>query len=476
MEKKYKKLIKNTSIFAIGTFGSKILIFLIVPVYTYVLSTSEYGTIDLITSSINLLIPFTTLLIYEAAIRFLVGKECNEKIAFNNSLIIFVVGSIFSILLSLIVLHGLNLMSYYNLFVVLLILNSYTTIFGQYLRAKNDNWGFSISGIINTFFTVFFNLFFLIIVKKGILGYIYSLIISQFLSGIYILFRCDSFKQLDFKSIDYGILKKMLIYSLPLVPNNIMWWIMNAGDKYVINYFLGPELNGIFSISYKVPTLITVVFSIFMQAWQVSAIEESNEKSRNEFYKNIFNTILFLLVCCTALIIISVKPVFENIIGSDYVVSWKYVPILSLGTLFNCLSTFAGIVYIVKKDSKGSFLTTVVGAISNLLINFLLIKKMGLLGVAIGTSVGYIVVMLLRFRDFKNYFKIELIDLKTVMILLLIIFDALLYTFVNNNFRFICAMSCILLIIGISKKEIVTFLSMLKAKCIKCKRKLKPKD
>ena len=464
MNKKYESLLKNTSIFALGTFGSKILVFLIVPIYTYVLSTEDYGTIDLITSSINLLIPFTTLLIYEAVIRFLVGRECEEKVAFNNSVIIFFAGSLLSIILSLVVLQVLHLTNYYIAFLILIILNSYTTIFGQYLRAKGDNWGFSISGIINTFFTVFLNLFFLLVAKKGILGYLYSLIISQVISSIYIFYKCDSFKNFDLKAINFKVLKLMLIYTLPLIPNNIMWWIMNAGDKYVINYFLGVAENGIFSIAYKIPTMLTVIFSIFMQAWQVSAIEESGEETRNNFYKNIFDTIMLLLTLCTSIIIIVVKPLFEIAIGNNYIASWRYVPLLCVGTLFNCLSTFAGVVYIVKKDSKSSSFTTFLGAIINLFINFILIKMIGLFGVTVGTVIGYLVVMLIRFKDFKRYFGISLIDFKSIITLMILVLDALLYTFIDNNFRFVCAGICIIIVGCLSKKELKAFCEIVREK------------
>lgn len=469
MNRKYKKLFKNTSIFAIGTFGSKILVFLIVPIYTYVLSTEDYGTIDLIISSINLLIPFTTLLIYEAVIRFLVGKECQKKVAFNNSMAIFIVGSIFSIAFSIGILYVLHLTNYYIIFTILLILTTYTTIFSQYLRATGDNWGFSIAGVINTFFTVMFNLFFLLVAKKGILGYLYSLIISQALMSIYVFVRCDTFNNLSPKLIDLNILKKMMFYSLPLIPNNIMWWIMNAGDKYVINYFLGAASNGIFSISYKIPTILTTIFSIFMQAWQVSAIEESSENSRNDFYKNVFDTILFLLVWCTSIIIIIIKPLFENIIGSAYTISWKYVPMLCIGTLFNCLSTFAGVVYIVKKDSKTSFFTTFIGASINLLTNFILIKKYGLFGISIGTTLGYLTVMLIRLKDFKKYFGNSLINLNNIAILIILLLDALVYTFVDNDFRFACATICMIILASLCKDKIRKCFNIIKGNLLEKK-------
>lgn len=467
MKDNYKKLVKNTYIFALGTFGSKLLLFLIVPLYTYILSTSDYGTIDLITSTVSLLIPFSTMLIYEAAIRFLIGKETNETKIFNNSIFIFIMGSIFVVLISPIVLYLLGLEQYLLLFICLIILSSYTTIFGQYLRAKGDNWSFSISGIINTAVTIASNLILLLVFKKGINGYIYSLIISHLITGFYIFKKANSTKLLNCKYIDFKILKSMLIYSLPLIPSNIMWWIMNAGDKYVINYFLGTSANGIFSVSYKIPTIITMVFSIFMQAWQVSAIEERISNTKKEFYKNVFKYISLSLMIIASFIIIFIKPLFEIVISSEFVSSWMYVPLLSIATLLNCFSTFAGVVYIVQKNSNKSFHTTFFGAVLNLAINFLLIRKLGLLGITIGTAVGYLGVMILRFKDFKKYFDVSLIDIEFIIGILILILDAIVCIYVDGVIKYIITIICSLLIIFISRKYISNIISIVKKRLTK---------
>ena len=460
MKKEYKNLIRNTSIFALGTFGSKVLVFLIIPLYTHILTSSEYGIVDLITSSVSLLIPFSTLLIYEAAIRFLIGRDSDEKTTFNNSFFVFLIGCFFAMFLSPIILHFLNLSRYYIVFNALIILTSYTTIFGQYLRAVKDNWGFSLSGIIHSFFTVLLTLVLLLILKKGINGYLMALVISQALSGLFIFFRCKTLNNIDFKSINLTVLKKMLIYTLPLVPNNLMWWIMNAGDKYVINYYLGTSSNGIFSIAYKIPTILTMLFSIFMQAWQVSAIEEKG--SQNVFYKNVFTTIMCLLIVCSSFIIFGIKPLSKFVLGADFNESWMYVPLLCIATLFNCFSTFAGVVYIVKKDSKNSFYTTFIGATVNICLNLILIRFFGLFGVVLGTIIGYLLVMILRFKDYKNYFNVSLIDSKFILSIIIIIIDAITYTFIEGPIKYCISFIIMVVILYISKDCFANFLNMIK--------------
>ena len=463
MNNKYKKLAKNTSIFALGTFGSKLLVFLIIPLYTHILTTDDYGKIDLFTSTISLMLPFTTLLIYEAAIRFLIGKEYDEKIIFNNCILVFIWG----VLLSLIVspcLYIFNMGEFAFIFFFLLVLSNYYTVFGQYLKASGNNIAFTISGIINTSSTVFLNLLFLLVFKLGVVGYFYSLMLSYFISGIYIFLKCNTLKLLNFKSADIKSLKEMLKYSMPLVPNNLMWWIMNAGDKYVINFYLGDSANGIFSLAYKIPTILTMLFSIFMQAWQVSAIEERADKKRNDFFKKIFDLLSLILIIITLFIIIGIEPLFNLIIGNDFITSYKYVPLLCVATLVNCYATFAGVVYIITKDSKKSFNTTFFGAITNLFFNFILVSKIGLYGVAVATILGYFTVMILRFNDSKKYLNISYYSSKLFISLVVVLIVSILNIFLSGIFELISSIISMIIIIYlyfIYIKEIFTYLKKL---------------
>lgn len=464
MRNSYKSLVKNTSIFALGALGSKLIVFLIAPFYTYVMSTSDYGTVDILTSSVSLLIPFTTLLIYEAALRFLIARESSEKTIFNNCFLIFIVGNIIALIVSPFLLTWLNLYNYYWFFVVLLIFTNYTTIFGQFLRAKDDSWGFAISGVITTIFTVIFNIIFLFVFKKGIEGYFYSLILAQLATSIFVFVRCRTIQLISYRSIDYRMLKNMLAYSLPLVPNNIMWWIMNAGDKYVINFFLGTAANGIISVSYKIPTILTTLFSIFMQAWQISAVQEMNKETRNDFFKNVFKCISLLLFAVTMIIILFVQPLFAVIIDADFMEAWKYVPFLCVANLFNCMATFAGVVYITEKRSVRSFVTTLIGAIVNLVANFLLIQLLGLFGVAIGTVLGYFTVMILRFKDFKKYYGASLYSFELIASVILLFGDAVAYVCIDSPIKYIISAVSISLILVVYRREIKSVIFLAKNK------------
>lgn len=340
MQNKYEKLVKNTAIFAVGNFASKILNFLIVPLYTYVLTTEEYGTIDIISTTISFLIPILTLQIQEALLCFALGGEKDIDTCVSNSWLVFVVGSIIS---------ALFFPAYYLLFrnalyslvlVLLLICNIFNTIFSYYLRTVGNNVVFTINGILGTVSFLTSNIIFLVVLKVGMWGYIFALLISQIAMVVYTIIAGDLGRKLNLKYYNKTTLKEMLLFSIPLIPNSLVWWIMSAGDKYIINWFLGASANGIYSMSLKVPTILSMVFSIFFQAWQMSAIEENNSDNKRSFYESVYKVTIGFLAFLTAGITWLVKPVFFTVLGNSFKISWRYVPILNIGIMFSCLSSF----------------------------------------------------------------------------------------------------------------------------------------
>ena len=421
-ENKYKKLALNTVIFAVGNFGSKILSFLIVPLYTYVLTTEEYGMIDLFITSLGLMIPFSTMMVNEALIRFTLGKEMTPSEAASNCLVIFCFGAIGSILLTPIYKRIFKFDGYMWMFVALLVIQTFNRIYSEYFKAIDQNVKYTILGLVSTVCTLGFNLLFLLYFKLGIRGYLYATLLSAVVSSIYILIFSDFFKTVSLRNIDRKVLTKILKYSIPLVPNSLMWWIMSAGDKYIINYFLGDASNGIYSLALKIPQIINMVYALFIQAWQMSAIEVNLSENKGEFYQKVFSVTSFAMAFIATGIVMLVKPVYSNVMNKNFIVAWKYVPLLSAATVISCYSSFFGVVYTVGTKTKKAFLTTALGAAVNLICNFILVGPFGIQGIAVGTCLGYAVVLAVRVNDMKKEMGIS-VDLRlnfVVFILLLL--------------------------------------------------------
>lgn len=460
----YKKLAKNTAIFAIGNFGSKILSFLIVPLYTYVLTTAEYGTIDLFITSLGMVIPFSTMMVNEALIRFVLGKELTPREAVSNCFAIFLFGSIVSIASTPLYKLIFNFNEYIWIFVVLLVFRTFNQIFSEYFRSVNQNIKFTVFGVITTATTLGFNVIFLMIFKWGIAGYLYATLLSALVGALYILIFSDIMKIISFKAVDKTIIKLILKYSAPLVPNALMWWIMSAGDKYIINYYLGDDANGLYSLALKIPQIINMVYALFIQAWQMSAIEVNQKNDKASFYRNVFNVTSFVMVLLTAGIIMLIKPLYTIVMSTSFEEAWMYVPLLSVATIISCYASFFSVVYTVGTKTRKVFTTTALGAVTNLAFNFALVQLFGMQGIATGTCLGYLAVLLVRSRDMKKEMGITIYFERNIVSFVFLLAQAAILILVGGVYAYGFSVLSIIVILYLYRNEMKQVIQVFKEK------------
>lgn len=404
---KYKKLISNTIIFGIGTFGSKFLVFLLMPLYTSVLKKSEYGVVDLIIQTSNLLIPIVSLGIANAVIRFGLDKSVKKSDVFSIGLVTILGG--FAVFLILIpILSRISYISGNTALIYLFVLMScLRTLCSQFVRAKEYVRLYALDGVLSTITIILFNVLFLVVIKLGVTGYILAIVASDFLSTVFLFFSANLKRYVKLKNINKDLAKSMIKYSIPLIPATIFWWITNVSNRFIVAYVLGSEANGLFAVSYKIPTLVVLVSNIFMDAWQMSAVSEEDQASRSKFFSKVFNSYQSILFMCASGIILFSKLVTKILVTDAYYLSWKYIPFLSMATTFSCLVTFLGSVYMVEKKSMLTLSTTIVGAVVNVVLTFILIHKFGVNGAAFATFISYLIVFLLRAVNIRNFITIK---------------------------------------------------------------------
>ncbi|WP_270577715.1 lipopolysaccharide biosynthesis protein [Caldibacillus thermoamylovorans] len=431
----YKKLISNTFIFALGNLGTKLITFFLVPLYTYYLTTSEYGLTDLITSTVSLLLPIFTLSIFDAVLRFVMDKNYDNKVILNNALIIAVIGFIIILTILSFFKQLLPFGDYLSFFFGLLFIQAVQAGLGQYVRAQGKIRLFAINGIFNALMILLCNILFLVWFNLGIIGYLLSYIVGYTISSIFLMFGGEVWKDISPKKVNFNITKEMLCYSIPLIPNSFMWWIIDFSNRYVITNFLGLSANGIFAVSSKIPSLLNVVYSIFFQAWQMSAIEEYESKDKSNFYSNVFNIFSFIMFLATSVILFLLKIIISILVEESYFEAWKYVPFLLLGIVFSSFSGFLGTNYIAAKRTGGVFKSSVIGAIVNIVVLFLLVPIIGINGASIATMMSFFTMWVIRIIDTKEYVDIKM-DWKKLFlnIVVIIIQIGVLYTSFKLNY------------------------------------------
>lgn len=451
---RYYQLISNTFLFALGNFGSKFLVFLLVPLYTHALTTGEYGISEILVTATNLLIPFVSLSIQDATLRFALDKKNNEGEVIKNTVAVLAVGSLVSCLLMPLVKLYRPLADWSSFFVAISIAYMIRNAFSIYIKAIGKSRLFALDSIFYTALLMLSNILFLTVFKWGLQGYFYAILVSSLLSIILLISGGHIVQSCKSSHINRNLMRDMLKFSLPMILNNVSWWIINSSDKMMIEYFMSAGDSGIYSVAAKMPSLIAAVTNIFNQAWVISSVSEYDTTRDSSFFSNIFNAFNAVIILFAAGIIFIIKPFMQIYVGPSFVSCWQYVPLLLLGSIFQSYASFFGAIYTSAKRNVSVMMTTFLAAGINFVLNIILIKAMGIQGAVIATAVAYLVVFVFRMIDSQKYIKFH-INFAQVGISVLILTAQCLVTIVDWH-PFIISGACIVALLIINNATLNT--------------------
>ena len=381
---KYSKLAGNTLIFAISSFSSKLLTLIVQPFLTYAMAeVSDLGLSKILSQYANLLIPFVSMGMSNAIIRFGLDKGNSEKQVFTNGLLT-ILGGFGILVLCWPVARFLPDMAQYGLLIYIYVLMSC-------LRT------------LCTVATMAFYVLYLVGFKWGANGYLLAIISGDLVSVLFLMFTGKLWNYVELKGLNKDLWKQMLRFSLPMIPAQISFWIINASDLFFVREMCngldgrdGNAWSGLLSTGYFLPTILTTLGLIFYDAWQLSAVTE--EDGRAKFFTKIFRTYSSVLFCCAAGIIWLCRPVM-HVMKSNYYYAWHFVPFLVLASTCSCFNQFLNSVYVVNKKSSRSMITMMAGAISNCIMNYFFIKAWGPVGATYASFLGLGLVFTLRAID-----------------------------------------------------------------------------
>lgn len=402
-----KKLAKNTLIYGIGNIGSKILAYIMVLVYSHYISSEDLGYYDLILTTLSMFAPIISAQIQDAVYRYIIENKVNNKKIISSAISFLFLTTFFSEIAFLIFSAIFKLK--YKLWISLYIFSlTFYSLFQEILRGLKKNKIYAAIGIINSILMLVIEMICLIGFNLGVISLLAGNVISMLICIIIVVFTQNELNEVFKFNFDTNILKQLLKYSLPLVPNTICWWIVNSSDRYIILLFLGTSANGIYAISNKFPTILTTITSIFHLAWQETALSEYNTDKRDILFSSIFKKYFKLLFSMCLCAIPLTQIVIELFVGPSYKTAWLYSGFLFLGASFSALSNFLGLGYQISKETNRSILTTIIAAVINLIVNVLFINYIGLFAASFSTFFAYLFLFIIRLKHTKRYFNLKI--------------------------------------------------------------------
>ena len=412
-QNKYTKLAGNTMIFAISSFSSKLLTLIVQPFLTYAMrDVQSMGVSKLLSQVANLLIPLVSMGMSNAIIRFGLDKGNSKKQVFTNGLLTILLGWA-ALLLFWPLLRQVPGIGAYEVYLCVYVLTScLRTLCTQFIRSRELNRLVGVDGVLCTFATLMFYVLYLVVLDMGAEGYLLAIICGDVTSSLFLFFTGKLWRYVDLRIINRRLWREMLRFSLPMIPAQISFWIINASDMFFVNALCdgyggrtGAEWSGLLSTGYFLPTILNTLGTIFYDAWQLSAVTE--EEGRSRFFTTVFRSYASVMFCCGAGILWLCRPVML-IMKSSYYDAWQFVPCLTLAAVFTCFTQFMNSIYVVYKRSSHSLYTMVAGAAANCVMNYLGILWFGPVGVTYASFLAMVLVFVLRAVDSRSLIRIRL--------------------------------------------------------------------
>ena len=285
------------------------------------------------------------------------------------------------------------------------------TLCTQFIRSRMLNRLVAIDGVLTTLSLLLYYLLFLSVLKMGATGFLLANALADLTSMVFVFIAGGCWRYFKPKAFDKTLWKEMLRYCLPMIPASISFWIINASDMFFVQGMCegyagrsGNHWVGLLSAGYFLPQIITILGSIFYEAWQLSAVTE--ETDREAFFSKIFRVYASVLFCCVAGIIMLCQ-LLMRVFKAEYFDAWTFVPFLTLCSMLTCLNQFLNSVYVVYKRSTGSLFTMLAGAVLNLILNYLFILQWGPWGVTPASFLSLMLVFLLRAYSTRGLLEID---------------------------------------------------------------------
>ena len=398
-----------------GIVLSKVIISLMLPLYTRVLSTAEYGNAELLVNISAVAVPICSAAIPSAVFRFSMDKERAGTDVLKCG-VLFMLWPAGLLAVLLMIFHSLpffGVVGEYSLFFYLItFLTILRSVFYLYVKAMEKNILFSVDVILYNLVLALLNLLFLLVFHMGLTGFFLSIVIANAFSIVFLSLFGKILPDIGRGHWDFGLVRKMLAYSIPIIFTDIAWALINATDKLMITNRISEDANGIYSAASKIPAIILMATNAFAEAWVISAIQNYDEdkaakEGKEQKEDNLFGNVFFLfhlIICFLTLFVYAINNAFVPwFLGADYKDAALYTPLLMLSVVFTGYSGYYSSVFSAAKKTIHIMLSVILGVVANVLLNLWLIPLIGVIGACIATVVSAMITCVYRMITGQKY-------------------------------------------------------------------------
>lgn len=416
-----KDLIKNTGILMIAKISTQVVSFFLLPLYTALLTTADYGRVDIYTTLSMIVVPFLTLQVEMALFRFFITDKDfdsqKEIVSTSYAIIVFMVTIISFIYV--IVSCVLNL-QYRWLLLLYYLTMAFSALLLQTCRAQSDNIAYGIASFISSALAVGLNVLFIAGLGWRVEGILIASILAHLISCFYMLSRTKVYQYLRIEAVSIARGKELLRYAIPLVFNQISSWAINYSNRLIILTQWGEGINGIFAVASKFSNLTGTFFNVYNVAWTENVVRSMGDEDSASYISRIFQLTFNVYLLLVTGIINLLPFVFGFMVNIAFHEAYLHIPILLVGMLFSGMAATLGSIYIAYNKTIEVSITTMMTGIGNILLHFALLKAYGLYAASISTLISFAALLLYRYIGVKKFFGIKF-EIKKISVQILVL-------------------------------------------------------
>lgn len=414
----------------------KIFSFFLVPLYTAHLTTDEYGLSDIILTTSSLLAPFISLSLPSAVLRFTIEDKSNGSTIWV-ALRVYIIGmSVLGIGLCLFSLV-FNVKWVYLAFIFIItgssVLADINLSFSRGLERMNL---VTLCGVGSSLVSITSNVLFIVVLRLGIYGFLISSATGYFFN---IILTAIWNRDIIFKSYEMSpsiaLRKEMLQFSIPTIFTGLSWWVISSSDRYFVSGLCGAGENGIYSVAYKIPTILQAIDNVFYQAWIYTLYESYKTEDGREYIVRVYDTYNFMFCLVGSILITITIPLSRLLYAKEFYNAWRYVPLLIVAIVMSSGGGLTGNFLSLYKKTQKSMMISFVAAGTNISLNYLLIQLIGnAVGAAIATAFTFMVSWALYTYYGMKYSGIKVRWRKAFFLYVILLIQAIMIVKTQNMF------------------------------------------
>lgn len=401
MKSSYKQLLSDTVVFGVGNALMKLVQFCLMPIYTAYMTTEQYGVGELINNLNELLYPLACLAIYDAVFRFALDDDGRKKSVLSSGLALTVIS-----LPIVLVAASIFFFVFHFQYAWLLALMCFTAgvryVCVHFTRGINRPLLFAGAGVFGSLVIFACAVLFLSVLHLGITGYLLSFALAHILTTIFVVIRGKLYKYFSFSEISKNEIQLMVRYSIPMIPNGMTWSAVNFIDRYAILIVCGASTAGLFTAAGKLPAVINMISMIAQQSLQIFAAKEIKSENKNKSFSTVFSAYSILMLLMGSFVIAITELLSKVLLKGDFYEASKYVPLLLVVALISNYSAYFAMFYNAIKDTKMILITTVIGALVNIVFAIALVIPFGAWGVIASSVIAYLTMMIMRYINTRH--------------------------------------------------------------------------